>query len=961
MEPSRAAAYCLSVLRLTLTVLAVAPLGVVYAQLNDDCNAPTVVAAIPFVDTVNTSSATSPPGDPPQALCGLGIAGNSVWYEFTAPRSGTYAVNSHGSDYETAISLYSGGCAAPVEIECGRAVPGTAQNALRVNLSANQTVLIKVTDGVGGGGGDLAVAVDRIMSLEAALTSSVQNPLGGAFSDLIHPHLPPSGRGRTMVFEGTTEGVFWHHPLGVLITIAVTGDVAPATGSGTFRTFGPPDVNDNGVIVFHATVDNGIASEGIFQWVGGALTAVVVSGQPSPMLLSYESFDRRPTLNNGDEVAFAAQVGSALSGTVQQGVFLASAGSVSTVASTADTDPCTGGSLNDLARRRVSISDVGNLVFTNGNNLYTATVAPGSLQSLVCEGDPAPGAPVGASFVSIGKNPTVHNAVDLGVVFQTRLDNPRLDAVYFYSPTLCASPPICPIAIENDTAPGGVGQFSRFFDDMVADISVSGGVAFQGVTQVANNGVRHIFRADPSLGTLDVEATAGSVCEIGGVGALIRPGRVVSVEANSGDVVYAAQCNLGRGVQREPLLGTASEVASRIDATTAGNGFEFLDPATSTSGGTVFRGVRRSVFSADCSSLPCTVAPTAVATPLDLIAGMSGSIDDILLGTVDGDGGAVSFVVRSGGVASPRGDAIVVSQNGALTKIVRDGDPVPGIPGATFLQFSTPLASPSSQIRPILRGQQMGFRGDYTDGLGMLLSGVFHVDLGTAAVTPIAVYLQPAPQGGGPFLSFSNPAASSRDVVFVGISQLAWCAYRYRAATGALDPILCEGDAIDAPVGGTVSGFTSAPSFERGKTVVVRVSVNGGTSSECYVQGRRRRGRALACVGTATPVGAVLDSFTFSAENYLNPLRRRRFAYYAEVDHFGVTSYTALTAGRIRRAQLASLRAAAELEPTPLGGRFAVFDDFTPLGMSIERRTLAFNADLVDAPVGSAIFFGDIR
>jgi hypothetical protein len=68
-------------------ILVVAPI-VDAAPPNDDCANATLIASLPFSDTVDTTTATSAPGDPSQCYGGVGT--HSVWYRVIENAPGSF-------------------------------------------------------------------------------------------------------------------------------------------------------------------------------------------------------------------------------------------------------------------------------------------------------------------------------------------------------------------------------------------------------------------------------------------------------------------------------------------------------------------------------------------------------------------------------------------------------------------------------------------------------------------------------------------------------------------------------------------------------------------------------------------------------------------------------------------------------------------------------------------------------
>jgi hypothetical protein len=114
---------------------------------------------------VDTTTATLDPADP-LLSCNTGDDGdNTVWYEWTPAASGTVNITTDGStvpdgssDLDTAHGMYTGSCAALVEVAC---VDLGLNDDLVVDVTAGVTYRIKVGEFAGGvGGGDLVLSVE---------------------------------------------------------------------------------------------------------------------------------------------------------------------------------------------------------------------------------------------------------------------------------------------------------------------------------------------------------------------------------------------------------------------------------------------------------------------------------------------------------------------------------------------------------------------------------------------------------------------------------------------------------------------------------------------------------------------------------------------------------------------------------------------------------------------------------
>lgn len=121
------------------------------APLNDPCGGATIVTGSPYQDVVYTVAATTAPGEPPSP-CGNQSAAKSVWYRFTAMASGILFLQTYGSDYDTILSIWSGGCGALVPEGCNDDAPGSPQSSLTFPAGKGITYHIRIAAYNGDGG-----------------------------------------------------------------------------------------------------------------------------------------------------------------------------------------------------------------------------------------------------------------------------------------------------------------------------------------------------------------------------------------------------------------------------------------------------------------------------------------------------------------------------------------------------------------------------------------------------------------------------------------------------------------------------------------------------------------------------------------------------------------------------------------------------------------------------------------
>jgi hypothetical protein len=131
---------------------------------NDACAAATVVAAAPFLDVVNTTAATTAASDPLQSCTFGGPSRNeaSVWYRFTPASTATVVVDTLASDYDTVLTVHSGGCGVLTPVACNDDAGSGLQSALTFVAAAGTSYLIEATAYEGTPGGKLELALDAL-------------------------------------------------------------------------------------------------------------------------------------------------------------------------------------------------------------------------------------------------------------------------------------------------------------------------------------------------------------------------------------------------------------------------------------------------------------------------------------------------------------------------------------------------------------------------------------------------------------------------------------------------------------------------------------------------------------------------------------------------------------------------------------------------------------------------------
>jgi hypothetical protein len=147
------------------TGIALQSVSVLAVPANDDFDNATVITALPFTDTLNTSEATVASDDPlNDDTCGFGsIGGHTVWYQFTPAESMPINISTSGSDFDPNVFVYTGTRGTLTRITCNFLETSTTFDAL-----AGETYYFLVGPSDGNFGGTLVFEVDR--GLEVAVT-----------------------------------------------------------------------------------------------------------------------------------------------------------------------------------------------------------------------------------------------------------------------------------------------------------------------------------------------------------------------------------------------------------------------------------------------------------------------------------------------------------------------------------------------------------------------------------------------------------------------------------------------------------------------------------------------------------------------------------------------------------------------------------------------------------------------
>lgn len=132
---------------------------------NDACATPTVIAALPFTDAIDTTGATVEGGDPGTSTCACTPdAVGSVWYQFTPAQDGFVSVDTFGSAFDTVIDVWTGTCGALTAANCDDDFAHSLRSRALAQVTGGTTYLIEITGCGTGEQGALHLTVDLVPS-----------------------------------------------------------------------------------------------------------------------------------------------------------------------------------------------------------------------------------------------------------------------------------------------------------------------------------------------------------------------------------------------------------------------------------------------------------------------------------------------------------------------------------------------------------------------------------------------------------------------------------------------------------------------------------------------------------------------------------------------------------------------------------------------------------------------------
>ncbi|HLE05122.1 MAG TPA: hypothetical protein VI729_10990, partial [Anaerolineales bacterium] len=109
---------------------------------NDDFDNATEISALPFSEVVDTTGATEAPDDP-EVSCAQVDEPNGVWYRLTPGADVSLQIDTFGSDYRTALAVFTGDRGSLSEVACNSNAGGP-QSAVQIPAQAGVTYMIEV-------------------------------------------------------------------------------------------------------------------------------------------------------------------------------------------------------------------------------------------------------------------------------------------------------------------------------------------------------------------------------------------------------------------------------------------------------------------------------------------------------------------------------------------------------------------------------------------------------------------------------------------------------------------------------------------------------------------------------------------------------------------------------------------------------------------------------------------------
>ncbi|HEV7397214.1 MAG TPA: FG-GAP-like repeat-containing protein, partial [Pyrinomonadaceae bacterium] len=382
----------------------------------------------------------------------------------------------------------------------GDTAPGTGggryRNAIVNTVYPNSNGTVAFTGAIIGGtvvtGTGLWVSTTAGVVSKVVSDGDIDINTGQSFSTISVNALGPSPINNLgqVVFRATVGGIVGVYvgAAGVpAVRIIRVGDTAPGGGTISNPSVNP-SINGNGQVAIFATTTGGPGqNQGIFIGSpGNALARVAVSGDATPSGGTFFAFPTSVSLNDSGEVAMIASVSPA---GATSGIFAGTAGALQTIATSGAAAPSGGQFAFVGLTPDVLINNQHDIAFrsplTGGSadsGYFLRRGAGGALQTMLTQGQPAPGAASNFSTVQGGVNnflaeffalgPTGEVGIQTGIQtgignvfgqFRYRTDN-LLEKLVLRGEPLPGSPGIIVAAAGQGIGSGGPGHFSIWME-----------------------------------------------------------------------------------------------------------------------------------------------------------------------------------------------------------------------------------------------------------------------------------------------------------------------------------------------------------------------------------------------------------------------------------------------------------------------------------------------------------------
>jgi hypothetical protein len=302
-------------------------------------------------------------------------------------------------------------------------------------------------------------------------------PGGGVLSEFARHPLPALNDAGKVAFGANvagaraTEGIFLAAE-DRLKAIALSGTEAPGVRNGTFVEFDAPVLNNRDEIAFVGTVRRGRETlQVLYLYSGGVLRKLVAGGDPAPRGGTFDRFGL-PAINNKGVVAFPAVIEQ---GAILGGIFAVGASELHLLVGAGEIGP--GGEMLVRFSERAAIDDEDNVAFvahlgSNASSEALLVANASGLTQLAVTGEAAPG---GGRFSAFGPWPNFGRNATIAFVAAVD-DGPGPLGIYIGNPGA-----IRRVAMVGDRLANG-GVLPALALNSVTSAGSNGGLTFATMT-----------------------------------------------------------------------------------------------------------------------------------------------------------------------------------------------------------------------------------------------------------------------------------------------------------------------------------------------------------------------------------------------------------------------------------------------------------------------------------------------